>query len=105
MSKYVTMNVVLGLRLQYNNVFVVILRELIYVNRDVHWNESVADLSINLLAKRIDEQYTPKRIKWSTNYPINSSANVEGSKLKNVKKFLANYKLFSVKQRCINLEI
>ena len=57
------------------------------------------------MAKRIDEQHTPKRIKWSTIYPMNSSVNVEGSELENVTKFPANYKLFSAKMRCINLEI
>ena len=57
----------------------------------------MSDLSINLLAKRIEEQCNPKRIKWSTNYLMNASVNVEGSKLEYVTKFTENYKLFSAK--------
>ena len=41
------------------------------------------------MAKRIDEQCNqrtmhPKHNKWSTNYPMNSSVNVEGSEFENM---------------------
>ena len=74
-----------------------------YVIRDVHMSWNVDDLSDNILAKRIHQKCTWDRIKWSTNYPMNSSANAEGSELKNVTKFPANYKLVLAKHRWTNM--
>ena len=64
------------------NVMVVILREYIYVNRDVHERWNVAYLSNNLLAKQIYEKCTPKLVKWSTNYSMSSSENIDEREMK-----------------------
>ena len=66
---------------------------LTHVNCDDHSNRSVADLSINILAKRIYENVPQKCVKRSMNYDKISSENVGDNKLTNWLKFQQTYKL------------